>query len=116
MGERSAWKAAALVAAVTVCSSRYASAQLKGHYIPGFTGLEDGTQPPPGLSLALPIYLYPTDTIKDSNGDSLAAQPSITVSFTGLGLIAVTKAKFLGANYGFEIIPVTFMKSRIESA
>jgi hypothetical protein len=98
------------------CVTPRAQAQLKGHYIPGFTGLDDGTQPPPGLSLALPVYVYPTDTIKDSNGDSLAAQPSITATFLGLGLIAVTNAKILGANYGFEIIPVTFMKSRIESA
>jgi len=113
--KRSAWTAAALVS-IMVCTSRPAEAQLKGHYIPGFTGLENGTQPPPGLSLALPIYIYPTDTIKDSNGDSLAAQPSITVTFTGLALAAVTNAKILGANYGFEIIPVTFMKSRIESA
>ena len=41
-----------------------AQAQLKGHYIPGFTGLDDGTQPPPGITLAFPVYAYPTDTIK----------------------------------------------------
>jgi len=108
--------AAALAAAITVFASRPASAQLKGHYIPGFTGLENGSQPPPGLTLALPIYVYPTDTIKDSNGDSLAAHPNITASFFGLGLLAVTNATILGANYGFQVIPAAFVKSRIESA
>ena len=105
-----------LAAALLFWGSREASAQLKGHYIPGFTGLDNGTQPPPGLSLALPMYVYPTDTIKDDNGDSLAAHPNITGSFFGLGLLAVTNAKILGANYGVQIIPVDFMKSRIEAA
>jgi hypothetical protein len=91
-----------------------ASAQLKGHYIPGFTGLENGTQPPPGINLALPIYAYPTDTIKDANGDSVGVSPSITASFVGAGLVIVTPAKILGANYGVQVIPIAFMKSRIE--
>jgi hypothetical protein len=64
---------------------RDAMAQFKGHYIPGFTGLENGTQPPPSISLGLPIYIYPTDTIKDDNGDTVGGNPSITASFIGLG-------------------------------
>jgi hypothetical protein len=110
------WKAAALAAAVIFRASRPAEAQLKGHYIPGFSGLDNGTQPPPGLSLALPVYVYPTDTIKDDNGNDFAAHPNITASFFGLGLLAVTNARILGANVGAQIIPVAFVKSRIESA
>ena len=91
-----------------------ASAQLKGHYIPGFTGLDDGTQPPPGISIALPIYAYPTDTIKNANGDTLGVSPSITASFVGLGLVVVTPTKVLGGHYGAQVIPIAFMKSRIE--
>jgi hypothetical protein len=93
---------------------RPAAAQLKGHYIPGFTGLDDGTQPPPSVSIAFPIYAYPTDTIKNAEGDTLGAHPGITASFLGLGLAIVTPKKVLGANYGAQIIPVTWMKSRIE--
>jgi len=114
--KRFAWNAAALAAVIVIGGSRSASAQLKGHYIPGFTGLDNGTQPPPGLSLGLPMYVYPTDTIKDSNGDSLPVHPHITVSFIGLGLVAVTNAKILGANVGAQITPVAFMKSRLEGA
>ncbi len=91
-----------------------AAAQLKGHYIPGFTGLGNGTQPPPGVSIALPVYFYPTDTIKDDNGDPLGAHPSITASFVGVGLAVVGNAKVLGGHYGFQVIPADWMKSRIE--
>lgn len=91
-----------------------ASAQLKGHYIPGFTGLENGSQPPPGISVAVPVFFYPTDTIKDNTGQPLAAQPSISASFVGVGLVVVTNAKLFGANYGGQIIPLDYMKSRIE--
>src|SRR5262245_25045513 len=91
-------------------------AQLKGHYIPGFTGLDNGSQPPPSITLALPVYLYPTDTIKDASGNTVGAQPQITVSFTGLSLIVVTNKKLFGANYGFQAVPVDGMKSRVEAA
>jgi hypothetical protein len=46
----------ALLAAVLLAPARVASAQLKGHYIPSFTGLENGTQAPPSLSLAKSLY------------------------------------------------------------
>jgi len=105
-----------LAAALLLASSREASAQLKGHYIPGFTGIEDGTQPPPSISLALPIYVYPTDTIKNDEGNTIPGSPSITASFFGLGLAWVSNVQFLGANLGAQITPVAFMKSRIESA
>jgi hypothetical protein len=96
-------------------SSGNAWAQLKGHYIPGFTGLDNGTQPPPSITFAVPVYFYPTDTIKDDNGNTIGGQPRITASFTGLSVIVVTNAKLFGANYGFQVVPVDAMKSRIEA-
>jgi hypothetical protein len=105
----------ALAVAALVGSGREAWAQLKGHYIPGFTGLGNGTQPPPAITVAVPLYFYPTDTIKDDNGDTVGDNPHITASFTGLSVIGVTNVKILGANWGFQIVPVDFMKSRIEA-
>src|SRR5215471_1399535 len=102
------------LAAALLVSAGTASAQLKGHYIPGFTGVGNGTQPPPGVSIALPIFVYPTDTVKDDNGDPLGAHPNITASFVGAGAGIVTNAKVLGAHYGVQIIPLAWMKSRIE--
>src|SRR5262245_43381541 len=114
--KRSSTKAAAIAAVILVLASRPASAQLKGHYIPGFSGLDNGSQPPPGLSLAVPVFVYPTDTIKDDDGNDFAAHPNITASFIGAGLLAVTNARILWANVGVQVIPVALMKSRIEGA
>ena len=92
-----------------------ASAQLKGHYIPGFTGLDNGTQPQPSITVAMPFYFYPTDTIKDGDGQTVGVHPTIKVAFTGLSVIAVTNAKLFGGSYGFQVVPVDAMRSRIES-
>src|SRR5215510_10459649 len=91
-----------------------ASAQLKGHYIPGFTGLSNGSQAPPGVNLILPLYFYTTDTIKDDGGNSLGAHPRINASFFGPGVTWVSNLKLLGGNWGGQVLPIAFMKSRIE--
>jgi len=98
---RSAWRliiervcSPIVIAALLVLGvSGEARAQLKGHYIPGFTGMENASQPPPSITLALPVYLYPADTIKDDNGDTIGGHPHITAAFTGLSVIVVTNAK-----------------------
>ena len=41
-------------------------AQYKGDDIPGFLGLQSGTQAPPGLYVGNVVWVYPTDTIKDT--------------------------------------------------
>ncbi len=99
---------------LALASGREAHAQLKGHYIPGFTGLQSGSQGPPSISLVLPTYFYTTDTIKDDDGNALGAQPRVNVSFVGPGLVWVTNAKVLGGNLGGQVLPLAFMKARIE--
>src|SRR6185436_12017579 len=91
-----------------------AQAQLKGHYVPGFTGLDNGTQAPPGITIALPVYFYTTDQIKDNDGKSVGAHPRINATFTGPAIAWVTKFKLLGANFGGAVVPLAFIKSRIE--
>src|SRR6476646_9801920 len=97
-----------LTAAILLALSRDASAQLKGHYIPGFTGLGNGSQPPPSLSLGLPVYVYPTDTVKNDDGNTIPGTPSITASFFGLGVAWVSDLEILGAHMGAQITPVAF--------
>jgi len=104
-----------LALAFVLASSEPVYAQLKGHYIPGFTGLQNGSQSPPGITLILPIYFYTTDTIKDDDGNSVGVHPRIAASFIGPGAVWVTNAKILGGNLGGQFIPITFVKSRIES-
>jgi len=107
---------AGLTVVVALGSARQAQAQLKGHYIPGFTGLQNGSQGPPSISVMLPVYAYTTDTIKGDDGQTLGNGPSITASFLGAGVVWVTNWKLLGGNWGGSVVPVDFMKSRIESA
>jgi hypothetical protein len=91
-----------------------AEAQLKGHYVPGFSGLQNGSQGPPAITIVLPVYFYTTDTLKDDNGNTLSEHPEITSSFVGPGVVWVTNFKILGGNYGGQFLPITFMKARIE--
>ena len=91
-----------------------AAAQLKGHYIPGFTGLMNGTQSPPGIAIALPIYFYTTNDIRNDAGDRLGVSPRINVSFVAPVIAWVTNVEVVGGTLGGSIIPVAFIKSRIE--
>ena len=99
---------------LSLATAHDAAAQLKGHYIPGFTGLMDGTQPPPGISIALPVYFYTTNDIRNDAGDKLGVSPRINVTFLAPVVAWVTNVEVLGANLGGSIVPVAFIKSRIE--
>jgi hypothetical protein len=91
-----------------------AKAQFKGHYVPGFAGLQSGSQPPPGISVFLPVYFYTTDDIRNDDGESLGADPRVTATFFGPGVAVVTNLKILGGNSGASAAPLSFIKSRIE--
>lgn len=91
-----------------------AEAQLKGHYVPGFSGLQNGSQGPPAITIVLPVFFYTTDTLKDDNGNTLGEHPRITSTFLGPGVVWVTNFKILGGNYGGQILPIAYMKARIE--
>ena len=73
-----------LAAVAILCGApRGADAQLKGHYVPGFTGVGNGSQAPPSITIVFPTFFYQTDTIKDDDGNPLGQQPSITSAFLG---------------------------------
>ena len=101
-----------LIAAAMVPTTAYA--QLKGHYVPGFTGLQNGSQAPPSVTIVLPVFFYTTDTLKNDEGETLRAHPRINSSFIGPGLVWVTNAKLFGGHLGGQVLPVAFMKARIE--
>src|SRR6476660_8894167 len=102
------------VGMLSVVDTAGAQAQLKGHYVPGFAGLQSGTQPPPGISVFLPVYFYTTDDIRNDDGESIGANPRVNASFLGPGIAVVTNLKTLGANLGASIAPINFIQSRIE--
>ena len=96
--------------------TREPAAQLKGHYIPGFTGLQSGSQPPPSINFILPVYWYTTNDIKNDDGQSIGGQPRVNAAFIGAGVAWVTNLKIARANLGGSVVPVAFLKSRIEGA
>jgi hypothetical protein len=90
-----------------------ASAQYKGDHIPGFLGLESGTQAPPGVYVGDLLWVYPTSTVKDDNGNKINQRGSLTSTLDGILISAVTNYKFLGANYGAQVV-IPFIQNRLQ--
>jgi len=88
-------------------------AQYRGDHIPGFVGLESGTQAPPGVYLGDLVYIYETSTIKGNKGNSVSLPGSVTSSADAVLVQVVTNYKLLGANVGGSIA-FPFMKNRIQ--
>ena len=85
-----------------------AQAQERGQYLPGFRGLNAGSQPPPGFTYANYFFWYPTDTLKNRHGDSLNVDFDLDLLADMNVFAYTTKAKFAGANYGFVVaVPIT---------
>ena len=89
-------------------------AQYKGDDIPGFLGLQSGTQAPPGLYVGNVVWIYPTDTIKDNKGNTVGQQRGQLTSTADVILIdLVTNYKLLGAEVGFQAA-IPFIKNRLQ--
>jgi hypothetical protein len=103
------WLLVLLTALIPVCSY----AQYKGDHIPGFIGLEAGTQAPPGLYLANVVWVYPTSTVKDNAGNAVTLPGSLTSTADIILVNVVTNYKLFGANIGGSgAFP--FIKNRIQ--
>ena len=87
-------------------------AQLKGTHLVGDMGLQSGTQPPPSLTLFVPMYNYHTSKFIKADGEKINA-PSINMFLLGVGAGIVTDAKFLGGKYGASVL-MAFASTRIE--
>ena len=72
-------------------------AQYKGDHIPGFAGLESGSQAPPGLYVGDIVWVYPTSTVKDNAGDSVHLPGSLTSTAEIILVSVVTNYKLFGA-------------------
>jgi hypothetical protein len=89
------------------------NAQLKGDHLVGDFGLSAGTQAPPTIIAALPLYGYNASRLKNSDGDVVDRSPDIGAFLLGVGGSVVTNLKILNANYGASIL-VAFISNRIE--
>lgn len=89
-------------------------AQYKGDDIPGFLGLQSGTQAPPGLYAGNVVWVYPTSTVKDNNGNQInSGNGQLTSTLDVILLSWVSNFKILGANYG-ATVAIPFIKNRIQ--
>jgi hypothetical protein len=86
-----------------VLTSTPALAQLNGQNIKGDVGLKSGSQAPPGVYFAVPLWFYTADAVKDRNGDEILTG-NLDAALFGAALNVVTPRKLLGANYGFLVV------------
>jgi hypothetical protein len=89
-----------------IALSRPALTQQVGHYIGGFTGLENGSSPPPGLYVAAFGLVESVDSIRGPRGNTVL-KPDINVGGAIAAYSVTTEKKFLGAEYGLAfMVPV----------
>ncbi len=86
-----------------------AEAQFLGHNFTGDMGLMSGTQGPPGWNVTLMYLRYDGETLRGSDGQSVAIDPeergSLDANSYVLGITWVGEGRILGGNYGFGIFP-----------
>lgn len=88
-------------------------AQYKGDHIPGFIGLESGSQAPPGWYVGDLVYVYNTDTIKDNSGRNISLPGSLTSTAEIILVNWVTNYKLFGATFGASV-GIPFITNRIQ--
>ncbi len=74
-----------------------------GEYVNGVEGIKGASVPPPGLYTRNYIVFYSADTLAGPDGGNLPVGFNVDVSAVVSRLIFITKYKFLGADYGFDI-------------
>jgi hypothetical protein len=90
------------------------AAQLNGPNIKGDAGLKAGSQPPSGAYVAVPLWFYTADAVKDRDGREILTG-NIDAAVFGAGLVVVTPKKILGGNYGFTIV-IPGANNRVQGA
>lgn len=103
--------AAALLLCLLALGSAARAAE-KGHYVPGVEGIKAASLPPPGLYFRSYNIFYNAGTLKDANGDKAPVNFDVGVFASAERLIWITNKKFLGGNFGMDII-VPFVRTDI---
>lgn len=91
-----------------------ASAQLNGPNIKGDAGLKAGSQAPPGTYVAVPLWFYSADAVKDRDGVERLSG-SLDAAVFGVALNVVTTRKIFGAHYGF-LVALPWANNRVQGA
>ncbi len=104
----------AIVASVAMLLVRplTAAAQLNGDNIKGDVGLKAGSQAPPGVYIAIPLWFYSADAVKNRDGNEILTG-NLDAAVFGVALNVVTPRKILGANYGF-LVALPWANNRVQ--
>ena len=78
-------------------------AQLNGSNIKGDAGVKAGSQPPPGAYIAVPLWFYTADAVKNRDGNEILTG-NLDAAVFGVALNVVTRRRVLGGNYGFLVV------------
>lgn len=85
-------------------------------YVNGVEGIKAGSIPPPGLYTRNYMVFYSADTLAGVDGRGLPVGFNADVSAVVSRLIVITKYKFLGADYGFDIaVPLVRTSLKIDA-
>jgi hypothetical protein len=103
-----------LAVAIVVVSPAKGFAQLNGQNIKGDAGLKSGSQAPPGTYVAVPLWFYTADQIKDREGNQLRTG-SLDAALFGVALNVVTTKKIAGGTYGF-LVALPWANNRVQGA
>jgi len=99
---------AALVSSSTV------SAQIeKGHYVAGVEGIKAASLPPPGVYFRWYNVFYGADKLMDKSGDELPVNFDVSVYAMVNRLIWITDKKFLGGNFGMDLL-IPFVRTDLK--
>src|SRR5262245_57876070 len=101
-----------LAVAIVLVNPAKGFAQLNGQNIKGDAGLKSGSQAPPGAYVAVPLYFYTADQIKDRDGNQLR-EGTLDASVYGMALNVVTTRTIAGANYGF-LVALPWANNRVQ--
>lgn len=89
-----------------------AAAQLNGDNVKGDAGLKAGSQAPPGVYIAVPLWFYTADAVKNRDGNEILTG-NLDAAVFGVALNVVTPRKILGANYGF-LVALPWANNRVQ--
>ena len=95
------------VAAVLICCTGQAMAGGGQNYPNGAEAFMSGAVPPPGFYFVDYMYYYSADTMKDDNGDDIAAFDDVTVTANVFRFLWMSEKNIMGGNWGMQgFLPV----------
>lgn len=93
-----------LLAGIVFVGLVAASAQQKGQWVPGQSGLNAGVLPNPGITCADLTFNYSASTLRDAKGNSIPVTGTYSFWVVENVLYYVPKTKVLGGELAFQIL------------